>query len=361
MLLSLAWQACLADILKRFVILLRRTCHDFPPGGSRPRYAGHNRPTIDEGDPTMFRYLIAAALIAATGCAPGQPAMAGEQPNLLVMGEDADTDTVPRGSRVFDRVLNALSEEMSMEGFRVYDETAVTMNITNPDRVRRDDAELISVARRVPDVPIDAVTVFKIYASAEDNAYADLTDLRMRVTGRILNVNSGQRLGNFEISYKRGDLPPLPANCNRECVLQNVGDQAARVGADLGRVLATKLDMISPAGTGTSEASAGVGINTSTAQSCTGLTEAYTLRFKGFESEEITRIEEYLVAFKGYDHHRPVRTDASQTDYWYETCSDVARLNRNLRLMGEHMALETRVAKTGNRFEITKIRGPKDR
>jgi hypothetical protein len=39
----------------------------------------------------------------------------------------------------------------------------------------------------------------------------------------------------------------------------------------------------------------------------------------------------------------------------------VARLNRNLRLMGEHMALETRVAKTGNTFEITKIRGPKDR
>lgn len=309
----------------------------------------------------MLRYLIAAGLIATAGCAPGSSLMAGEQPNLLVMGEDADTDTVPRGSRVFVRVLNALSEELSMEGFRVYDETAVTMNITNPDRVRRDDAELISVARRVPDVPIDAVTVFKIYASAEDNAYADITDLRMRVAGRMLNVSSGKRLGNFEISYKRGDLPPLPANCNRECVLQNVGDQAARVGADLGRVLASKLDMISPAGTSTSGASIGGSSDVSVAQGCTGLTEGYTLIFSGFEAEEITRVEEYLVSFKGYDHHRPMRTDAGQSDYWYETCSDVARLNRNLRLVGEHMALETRVAKTGNRFEITKIRGPKDR
>ena len=36
-------------------------------------------------------------------------AMAIEKPNVLVMGEDADLDAVPRNSRVFQRVLDAVA------------------------------------------------------------------------------------------------------------------------------------------------------------------------------------------------------------------------------------------------------------
>lgn len=314
----------------------------------------------------MFRTLATAATLSVAAVFAGPSAWAGEQPNVLIMGEDADTDTVPRGSRIFDRVLRAISGELQAEGFRVYDETAVTMEFTDPGRVRRDDAELITIAERVEDVPIDVVTAFQIYASAEKSAYADITDLRMRIAGRMLNVNTGRSLGNYEVSYRPGDLPPLPANCNRECVLEHVGDQAARVGADVGSVLAAKLDTVSPAAGAASgpdvAVSSGDGAGVTVAPAgCEGMTTAYTLSFKGFAPEELTLVEEYLVAFKGYDHHRPVRTDAAQSDYWYESCSDEARLNRNLRLMAEHMGLEVRLAKTGNRFDMTRIRGPKER
>ena len=44
--------------------------------------------------------------------------------NILIMGEDANPDTVPRGSRVFSQVLDALANELIDEGFDVYDETA---------------------------------------------------------------------------------------------------------------------------------------------------------------------------------------------------------------------------------------------
>lgn len=309
----------------------------------------------------MIRTLATVTALSVAALLPLSPlAWAGEQPNVLIMGEDADLDTVPRNSRIFDRVLRAIPGELEAEGFRVYDETAVTMEITNPDRVRRDDAELITVAKRVQGVPIDVVTAFEIYATAEKSAYADITDLRMRIAGRMLNVQTGRSLGNYEVSYRPGDLPPLPANCNRECVLEHVGDQAARVGADVGAVLAAKLDKVSPAegATGPDISVTGTGateVATVTPEVCTGMTTAYTLTFKGFEPTELTLVEEYLVAFKGYDHHRPVRTDAGQSDYWYETCSDEARLNRNLRLMAEHMGLEARVAKTGNRFDVLKI------
>ena len=313
----------------------------------------------------MFHKALATAAfsLAVLGCAPHviPPAQAGEQPNLLVMGEDADTDTVPRHSRIFNRVLRAMESELQAEGFRVYDETAVTMNITDPGRVRRTDAELLTVARRVQDVPIDAVTVFQIYANAEDNPYADITDLRARVSGRLLNVRTGQALANYEVSYGPGDLPPLPVSCNRDCVLEHVGDQARRIGADVANVLATHLDYLSPTaatGTGGTTVTEGAPIGE---QGCTGMTTGYQITFRGFEGAEISRVEEYLVAFRGYDHHRPVRAGATETTYWYESCSEVARLNRNLRLMTEHMDVNARIGMTGNSFEIDKIRRPQQR
>ena len=49
------------------------------------------------------------------------PAHAADNPNILVMGEDADEDTVPRNSRVFKRVLTALQGQMDYYSFNVYD------------------------------------------------------------------------------------------------------------------------------------------------------------------------------------------------------------------------------------------------
>lgn len=316
-----------------------------------------------------FATFAAAALI---GLAAVFPAAAGEQPNLMIVGEDADTDTVPRNNRVFNRVLRAISAEMQAKGFKVYDETAVTMGITNPGRVRRADAELITVAKRVQGAPIDAITVFQIYASAEKNPYADIIDLRVRIPGRMLHVQTGRALGNYEVAYGPGDLPPLPVNCKSDCVLEHVGAQAKRIAADVGAVLAVKLDQLSPARprttvtttvTGGGSASGGAATVTAAAPAggCTGLTTAYTLTFRGFSSPEVTRIEEYLTAFKGYDHHRPVNAAMTETSYWYESCSDEARLNRNIRLMIEQMGLQARIAKTGNKFDIDNLQAPQTR
>ncbi len=306
----------------------------------------------------MLKSIVTGAVIAiAVTLSTVAPAIAQQQPNLLIMGEDADLDTVARNSRIFNRVLRALESELQAEGFRVYDETAVTMGVTDPQRVRRTDAELITVARRIQDAPIDAIIVFQIYASVEQNPYAAIMDLRVRIPGRMLNAQTGQALANYEITYGPNDLPPLPPNCSNDCVLEHVGDQARRIAADLGAVLARQLDYLSPA------APAAVAPLTGAVQpqGCVGLTTAYTLAFRGFESDEITLIEDYLAAFSGYHHHRPMRAGAAESTYWYETCTDAARLNRNLRLMAEHMAIEVRLSMVQNRFEIDKITPPRTR
>jgi hypothetical protein len=306
---------------------------------------------------TMLKSFVTGLVILAATLSFAPQANAQQQPNLLIMGEDADLDTVARNSRIFNRVLRALEAELQAEGFRVYDETAVSMGVTDPQRVRRTDAELITVARRIQDAPIDAIIVFQIYASTEQNPYAAIMDLRVRIPGRMLNAQTGQALANYEITYGPNDLPPLPPNCSRDCVLEHVGDQARRIAADVGAVLARQLDYLSPAAP-----AAATALNSDARpEGCVGLTTAYTLTFRGFDSDEITLIEDYLAAFSGYHHHRPMRAGATESTYWYETCTDTARLNRNLRLMAEHMGVEVRLGMVQNRFEIDKIRPPRSR
>ena len=273
------------------------------------------------------------------------PSVAGEQPNILMMGEDADADTVPRNSRVFRRVLDALAEELGNKGFKVYDEVAVSLDNFVQGRMRRHDVEIIDVARSIKRPPIDVVTMFSIYANARKTSYTTKVDTR--ITGRLLNVRSGERLGNFEVKLD----PPgnAPVDCDRECILETVGGNAKVLAHDLGAVLAVKLDALSP----TSDGASTTGGLTETDP--TGLSVAYTLTFAGFTSDEITRVEEYIAAFRGYEHHRPVKTGLRTAEYWYESQSDTARLNRNLRRMLDHLGIQGRVAYAGNDFTVDKI------
>jgi hypothetical protein len=321
--------------------------------------------------------LFAFALVVLPGLA-STAAYAGEQPNILVMGEDADPDTVPRNHRVFNRVIEALATEVGQLGFQVYDETAVSLDVTRQGRIRRSDAELITVARRIQQPPIDVVAVFSIYVNVQKNINADIWDLGIRIPGRLLQVQTGRRVDSFEVDYPVGTLPPVPPNClndartDQDCLFEFVGGQARRIAEDLGAALATKLDFQSPTaaqpGGGPMDSPGIAGPSSGPVAApnlgeprCVGMTTAYVISLVGFDPEEVTAIEEYLVAFSGYDHHRPLRTTARISEYWYESCSDVARLNRNLRLMLDQMGLQGRLAMTSNRFQIDKIAAPLSR
>lgn len=293
------------------------------------------------------------AVVAAPQTAHAQTT--APKPNILVMGEDADTDSVPRGNRVFNRVIQALAEDMNVAGYNVYDETAIAMGITQPNRVRRRDAELIDIARSVS-TPVDVVAIFSIYASASDSAYSDIKRPNIRIPGRLLNVRTGQQIGSFEVSGLQ--LPPLPVACDRECVLEKVGDSASTLGTELSAALTSKLDgFIAPAATGGLSGTVSKEPTTGALAdpNCGGLPTAYVLRFDGFDEAEITALEEYIAAYSCVSSQRPVRASARSAEYWYETRSDAARLNRNLRLTVEHMGLGAQVGFAGNTFVVKKV------
>jgi hypothetical protein len=161
-------------------------------------------------------------------------------PNVLVVSEDADIDTVPRNHRIFNRVLEAISEQLIARGFHVIDETSVGLEITEPNRVRRRDAELIEVARAFDRPPIDVLVIFQIYASVQTGKFSDIARPRIRVAGRMLTIRGNQRLGSFEAGDDL-EFPPLPRHCDRECLFERLGTEAKLVGTSVGAALATKL------------------------------------------------------------------------------------------------------------------------
>lgn len=304
----------------------------------------------------MLRTFSLLAGLSAALLAPVFQASAAEtQPlNILIMGEDADKDSVPRGNRVFNRVISAMNEELNVKGYQVFDETAVAMNINKAHRVRRRDSELIDVARAVQAPPLDVIAVFTIYASVREAAYADIKRPNVRIPGRLLNVRTGQQIGSFEVSGL--ELPPLPVECQRECLLEEVGKNAATLGAELADALSLKLAgfttapapnaLTSPSGASTAAA---------TGDGCGSLPTAYVIRFDGFETEEVTALEEYINSFACVESARAVRASGRTAEYWYETRSDSSRLNRNLRLTLEHMGVEGQLKFAGNTFVLVKV------
>lgn len=289
---------------------------------------------------------IAALLIPVMGISLASPSYAADKLNLLIMGEDADRDTVPRNSRVFKRVLDALSNQLHDEGFDVFDETAVTLENFAQGRVRRTDAELIDIARTIKRPPIDVTVMFAIYASKRETSYT--TKVKTRIAGRLLQVQTGQRLGNFEVeSPKQWNAP---VDCPRECILEVVGKNSKIIASDVGSVLAEKLANLVDDGSTSTSKSGG-----------SGLAQGYTLIFEGFSTDDMLDAEEYFVVFRGYKTHRPMYSSRTRSEIWYETTSGSARLTRNLNKMFDRLDISARVAFSGNEYTINKVGRRKSR
>ena len=305
-------------------------------------------------------------LIVALGLGHLAPISAGAQGlNIVFMGEDADEDSVPRGNRIFNRVIAAMGEEMNVQGYDIFDETAIAMNINPANRVRRMDSELIEVARAVQTPPLDVIVVFTIYASVREAAYADIVRPDVRIPGRILNVRTGQQIGSFEVSGL--ELPPLPVVCERECLLESVSDSAVILGAELAAALTSKLASFVAAPAEVTTGGPSVILITPnvspvtpvspvmSVDNCESLPTAYVVRFEGLDTTEVTALEEYINSYACVESARPVRTSDRLVEYWYETRSDSARLDRNLRLTLEHMGVEGQLRFAGNTFVLTRI------
>lgn len=296
------------------------------------------------------------ALMFTAACAHPPPAAAQNRVTMLVMGEDADPDSIARDNRVFRRVIDSLHEQMNQNGFDVFDETAVTLGSAAQGRVRRTDAELISIARNSAQIggrplTVRVITTFQIYAMMERQPQAGL--VRVRVSGRMLDGPSGRFLGTYEVAEAGGKISLSPDCAQaRECVLEKVGDHAREigqaVGAELSRLLAHEKSM------GAGSASGGGSVAAS-GPSAGGAVEIYSLKFENFSANDMMAFERYLVeVFSGYQNHNADKSVGVTHYYTYWTTLDSSHLKRNLIRAIAELNLQGNVSNNANNFTIQK-------
>ena len=136
----------------------------------------------------------------------------------------------------------------------------------------------------------------------------------------------------------------MRVDCAREraCMLEDLARHGAILANDLGAVLAIKLDGLARAGE---------------VKVAACLHNAYTLIFDGYTTDDVRLAEEYLVAFKDYEKHRTTRASPRRREYWYKSCIDSARLNRNFAEMFKFMNTPSTIdfSPSRNTFTLTKI------
>lgn len=279
-------------------------------------------------------------------------AWAEDRPNVLIMAEDADNDSLPRHSRVVNRVLNAMAIQLQDFGFDVYDESVLTLDHLAYDHVRRDRQALMSIGQSVRHPPIDVVVSFTIYASLQDKGYHN--QVNTRISAQMVQVNAGRFLGSFEVNSPKAWTAPV--DCDRECVLEVVGGYSKILANDLGSVLAQKLanqfDGIRDQNASSQMNANGTQLDLLDTDSSVSLAGDYHLVLDNFSPEQVMEIEQYLVVFSGYQGHRPTYSSARRAELWYRSVSKSGRLQRNLQKMLERLGLHARLTYSGNTFNI---------
>ena len=287
-------------------------------------------------------FCLMMAILVGVSCAGAPKTSHGV--NVILMGEDKHREAIPRDHRVFRKVLDALSNELGDGGYRVLDETALTLDNFKQGRKNRTDAEIIDIARSIKRPPIDVVVIFEIYPDRERKAYT--TKLDVEVIGRLLRLPSGERLGNFGTNLPVAEN--APADCDQDCTRRYIGNSAKILAREVGGILTEKLSaMMQPRAPSITRDEPLQKIKNKT---------AFTLQFIGFKSAEVEQIEDTLKALKGYislDMNQ--RIGQSMVEYEYTTRSSRSDLDRDLGKVMEFMGLRGRVTFGGGIFKVEKI------
>ena len=277
--------------------------------------------------------LVCMGLMACAGANYPAEANGHRQPNILILGLDEDRDSIPRKNRAFKRVVSELSTQLQKGGFRVYDETTLTLDKFSQDRVRRTQSEIIEIARSIDKTKIDIAVIFTIYPNHKRLSFT--TKMNPTINGFLLNVRSGQRLGNFNVGDNSFNLP---VECDRNCVLSGVTDNASDLAQDLGFVLTEKLKRRvdgNPSAT----------INS-------GMNSEFKITLSGFQKSDANEIKEIMLNFRGYRGYDSIKEKITTVIFIYRTISKPDVIVANIEKALDHLNLKGYVTFSGDDIKV---------
>ena len=315
------------------------------------------------GLPRFIAPVVLAALVVSASAAPAQTRFPDVP--VLVVGEDGDPQSVRRSHEIFQRVVAELKGVMSRAGFRVIDETAVSVDLGWEIRDRRPKKDLIDLAKlmnRSGDAThgVRALVPFSIRVDAKP--LHTLTRIQTRMKGDIYDLTSNQFIDTFE-TEKSYSAPPGCLD-ERGCISRFVGGRAVEAATTLGDVLAKKLARYR-------SASAGVGktpgsVATAAKSSGHGMETPYTVTFRYFDRRAAVTIVAVMAdEFPGYKSHRLIRSDQGVRKYAYITTAKPGKLEEWLAILLADMNFnpdkEIRIAIDGADIIVEKLVSTPDR
>lgn len=265
------------------------------------------------------------------------PAFATDLPRLIIVGNDASPNTLPRNSRPFKEVLNNISGSLLNEGFDVKDEIALSLGSKNKIKDPRNEAEILQKAK---DLGIDIAIIFSIYPNKKTTKNS--VRIRPRVEGRLVSVYDGSRLGNFDIKSQTSKPVQKPYSINDE--QEALADIAAVLGKEVGAVLTDRIAQYVDAEG--------------------GRLQEWELVIDGYNNYEVMDMEDIFRTFEGYDSHR-IKANAqnysSHSEFFYKSSADSAKLKRDFVRMLKKLNLKGSISISGLKVSISKNRGLKHR
>lgn len=330
--------------------------------------------------------MLPALVLFITACGPAVAQTQYSDVPVLVAAEDEKKNSVKRSSEIFRRVIGALQEGMYRTGFRVVDEESVAVDLGWRVTDRRPKMELLEIAKDMnksgkASHQVRALFLFRVFAVAEPRGDGSRSRVRVRINGEVYDVVGNNKVGDFEIAQRQF---PAPADCLKPeqrglCITEVVGERARELAADLGIVMATKLEHLRKVSVGGGQARGGSrGSGSGSEQAVTGdargtrrggghsIQTPYTVTLRYFDRREaLTIIGVMADEFPGYNTHTLLSADQATRKYSYITSAKPHKMEEWLTILLTDMNFnpdkEVRIAINGANITIEKIVPTDDR
>ena len=334
---------------------------------------------------TALGAVLPALAIILTACGPAVAQTQYSDVPVLVAAEDEDKNSIKRGSEIFKRIIGALQESMYRTGFRVVDEESAAVDLGWKIKDRRPKMDLIDIAKDMNKSGkathmVRALFMFRVFAVAREKGSGSRSEVGVRINGEIYDVVGNNKVADFEIARRTF---PAPADCldpkqKGLCITEVVGERARELAADLGVVMATKLEHLRKVSVGGGQAGGSAGGGSGQAVtgdargtrrgggSGHGIIAPYTVTMRYFERREaLTIIGVMADEFPGYRTHTLISADAATRKYSYTTSAKPHKMEEWLTVLLGDMNFnpdkEVRIAINGYHVAVEKIVPTDDR
>ncbi|GAB6052794.1 hypothetical protein JCM17960_16140 [Magnetospira thiophila] len=257
--------------------------------------------------------------------ADGVKASAAPLSNLVILGQDAAPDLPRRDSPAYRLLAERLSAALDRDGYRIFQESNITLASHHPENTRRSTQEAIAAAQALKRPAMDRAVILSV--APEVNA-RDM--LFVQLTGQVVDLPSGQVIDT--VSMRARDAQALPEDCHRACRGERILDLTRHLSPSFAQEVAERLAHAA----GTKEVDP----------------RGYSVILQDFKPQEIRTLLRTLDDYGDrLDYWSVGRTERSRI-LWVETSAKPRQMIRAIHRLLENVGMSARIIRSDRGFTL---------